>query len=424
MNRPVFVLIGLFAAALGAASLAAQRTDAFVASRDDAAIQYSKGPTSDRIDELNRKIQASSVHLAFDAGTGYLRATLDALKVPVESQVALFSQNSSQGELISMKNPRMLYFDDSVAVGYVRGGKILEVASLDPRQGVIFYSLNQTATETPRFTRDDTCLACHLSWSTLGVPGLFVFSMETLPADKYAYASGFTTDHRSSFDTRWGGWYLTGSLGSLRHIGNRPISTASTPDAVKPEARELKTLQGQFDLKGYLTPHSDVAALMVLEHQVHMTNLITRLGWEARLAAREGKPADDPRIAGAASDLADYMLFVYEVPLPNKVRGSSGFAEKFSARGPSDGKGRSLRQLDLDRRLMKYPCSYMIYSDEFNALPDAAKGLVYRRLWLVLSGQDTNTRYKQLSLADREAIVEILRETKKDLPQYFASAVH
>jgi hypothetical protein len=368
-------------------------------------------------------VQGGAVHLAFDADTGYLRATLEALKVPIESQVALFSQNSSQGELINLKNPRMLYFDDSVAVGYVRGGKILEVASLDTKQGAIFYSLNQSASDTPRFTRDDSCLACHLSWSTLGVPGFFVFSMETLPADKYAYASGFTTDHRSSFDTRWGGWYLTGSLGSIRHIGNRPISTASTPDSVKPEARELKTLEGQFDLKGYLTPHSDVAALMVLEHQVHMTNLITRLGWEARLAAREGKPVDDSRVAQAAGDLADYMLFVYEVPLPNKVRGSSSFGEKFSARGPSDSKGRSLHQLDLDRRLMKYPCSYMIYSDAFNALPDGAKGLVYRRLWDVLSGQDKNARYNQLSAADRQAIVEILRDTKKDLPRYFASAV-
>ena len=248
-----------------------------------------------------------------------------ALNVPVESQVALFSQNSSQGDLISLKNPRALYFNDAVAVGYVRGGKVLEVAAHDPRQGVIFYALNQTAADVPRFTRDDNCLACHLSWTTLGVPGLFVFSMQTLPADKYAYASGFASDHRTSFDERWGGWYVTGSLGSIRHIGNKPISTASTADAVKAEARELKSLDGQFDTAGYLSPHSDVAALMVLEHQTHMTNLITRMGWESRLAAREGKAPDIPRVQQAAADLADYMLFVYEVPLPDKVRGSSSF---------------------------------------------------------------------------------------------------
>lgn len=418
LSRPAF-LIGFLVCGFAAAVPFAQRQDAFVASRDDVSIQYSKGPTTDRVSDLNRKIQNGSVRLPFDGPTGYLRATLDALNVPVESQVALFSQNSSQGDLISLKNPRALYFNDSVAVGYVRGGKILEVATHDPRQGVIFYALTQTATDVPRFTRDDTCLACHLSWTTLGVPGLFVFSMQTLPADKNAYASGFATDHRSSFDSRWGGWYLTGSLGSIRHIGNRPISTASTPDAVKAEARELKSLDGQFDTTGYLTAHSDVAALMVLEHQVHMTNLITRMGWESRLAAHEGKAPDIPRIQQATADLADYMLFTYEVPLPNKVRGSSSFAEKFSARGPADAKGRSLRQLDLDHRLMRYPCSYMIYSDAFGALPDAAKSLVYRRLWQILSGEDKNPRYAQLSPADRQAVIEILRDTKKDLPAYF-----
>ena len=418
MSRPG-LLIAFLACGFAAAGVLAQRQDAFVASRDDAAIQYSKGPTSDRVSELNRKIQSGSVRLAFDGPTGYLRSTLDALNVPVESQVALFSQNSSQGDLIGLKNPRALYFNDAVAVGYVRGGKILEVATQDPRQGVIFYALTQTATDVPRFTRDDNCLACHLSWTTLGVPGLFVFSMQTLPADKNAYASGFASDHRSSFDTRWGGWYLTGSLGSIRHIGNKPISTASTPDAVKAEARELKSLDSQFDTSGYLSAHSDVAALMVLEHQTHMTNLITRMGWESRLAAHDGKAPDIPRLQQAAADLADYMLFVYEVPLPNKIRGSSSFSEKFAARGPADTKGRSLRQLDLDRRLMRYPCSYMIYSDAFSALPDTAKSLIYRRLWQVLSGQDKNARYAQLSPADRQAIVEILRDTKKDLPDYF-----
>ncbi len=416
-------LIGLatFVVAFAAVIALAQRQDAFVASRDDAAIQYSRGETTDRVGALDGKLQNGSVKLTFDSASGYLKSALTALDVPVESQVVLFSQNSSQGDLISMKNPRALYFNDSVAVGYVRGGKLLEFASLDPRQGVIFYTIDQTTGKPARFTRNDQCLACHLTWTTLGVPGPFVFSMQTLPADKYAYASGFATDHRTSFNERWGGWYVTGTLGSIRHIGNKPISTASTVDAVKAEVHELKTLTGQFDTNGYLTPHSDAAALLVLEHQANMTNLITRLGWEARLAAREGKAPDNPRLQGAAGDLADYMLFTYEVPLPDKVRGSSTFATTFAARGPADSKGRSLRQLDLDHRLMKYPCSYMIYSDAFAALPETAKSLVYRRLWQVLSGQDKNARYAALSAADRQAIIEILRETKKDLPAFFKS---
>jgi hypothetical protein len=415
-----------------AAAVFAQRTDAFVASRDHPAIEYSRGPVTDRVAELNRKIQDRTVRLKFDGPGGYLRSALDGLEVPVESQVTLFSQNSSQADLISMKNPRALFFNDAVSVGFVRGGTVLEVAAHDPRQGVIFYTLDQTAADVPQFKRNDACLACHLSWTTLGVPGLFVFSMLTLPEDKNAYASGFASDQRTSFDSRWGGWYVTGSLGSIRHMGNKPVSTASTPDAAKPEARELKSLDGRFDTAGYPSQYSDVAALMVLEHQTHMTNLITRLGWEARLAAYEARTDAAPiarapgariqkstRVEEAAADLVDYALFVYEEPLPGRIRGSSGFAEKFSAMAPADRKGRSLRQLDLDRRLMRYPCSYMIYSDAYNALPAAAKDLVYHRMWQVLSGQDRNARYARLLLADRQAIVDILRETKKDLPAEF-----
>jgi hypothetical protein len=406
-------------AALMAAAASAQRQDAFVASRDHPAINYSRGETSDRVADLGRRVGEGRVKLSFDASSGYLRSVLQALAVPVESQVALFSQNSSQGELIGLKNPRTLYFNDAVSVGYVRGGDVLELAAHDPRQGVIFYTLDQKAAGTPSFTRNDRCLACHLSWTTLGTPGLFVFSMLTLPADKNAYASGFASDHRTSFGERWGGWWITGSLGRIRHVGNRPISTASTTESVKPESHELKTLDGQFDTTGYLTAHSDVAALLVLEHQAHMANLITRLGWESRLATHEGRPQDIPRLRVAADDLVDYLLFVYEAPLPDKVRGTSGFAEKFAAAGPKDSRGRSLRQLDLDQRLLRYPCSYMIYSDAFEALPDGAKALVYRRLWQVLSGQEKDSKYARLPAADRQAVIEILRDTKKDLPAYF-----
>ena len=426
------LLLALAVALYGSSALRAQRTDAFVEPRDHPAIAYSRGETADVVDALNRRLERGDVRLRFDSATGYLPSVLEALDVPVESQVALFDQNSFQAPEISMANPRALYFNDAVAVGYVRGGALLEVAALDPRQGVIFYALDQKPVERPRFTRNDDCLACHLSWTTLGVPGLFVLSMQTVPEDTHAYASGFASDHRTAFDERWGGWYVTGSLGGIRHLGNRPISTASTPEAVHAEARELASLAGAIDTSGYLTPYSDVAALMVLEHQTHMTNLIVRLGWEARVAVygRGESGADGPlppnvraRLDEAASDLVDYLLFAYEAPLPAAVMGSSGFAEKFAARGPFDRQGRSLRQLDLTRRLLRYPCSYMIYSAAFEALPAVAKNLVYRRLWRVLSGADQDARYRRLSPADRRAISEILVDTKKDLPEYFKRPV-
>jgi hypothetical protein len=419
------ILTGIYATAA-----VAQYSDSYVQSRDHAAIEYSKGAVTDRVAAVNRQLQDGKLQLKFDGPSGYLRSALDALNIPVESQVAVFAQNSSQGPLIGMKNPRALYFADAVAIGFVRGGKYLEVAAHDPRQGVIFYTLDQTPTDAPQFKRDDQCLACHLTWSTRGVPGLFVLSMLTLPDDKNSYASGFVSNHTTSFDMRWGGWYVTGNLGSIRHMGNLPVSTTTTP--AEPATSKLNSLEGRFDLTGYPTPYSDVAALLVLEHQTHIINLITRLGWEARLEAYEARADAAPipnasiaakgktsRVEVAAADLVDYALFVYETPLPDKIRGSSGFTEKFSALGPADSKGRSLRQLDLGERLMKYPCSYMIYSDAFDALPAVAKDHVYRRLWQVLSGQDKDGRYTVLSTADRRAIVEILRDTKKDLPDYF-----
>jgi hypothetical protein len=200
-------------------------------------------------------------------------------------------------------------------------------------------------------------------------------------------------------------------------MGNVPVSRTDQP--ARAGARALKSLDERFDVQGFPSHGSDVVALMVLDHQAHMMNLITRTGWEARLAAASGDARQAARLDDAAVDLVDYMLFVYEAPLTSAVRGTSGFAEKFQARGPVDSHGRSLRQLDLERRLLKYPCSYMIYSEAFDAMPPLAKDAVYRRLWRVLSAQEHSKPYAQIPLADRRAIVDILRETKKGLPDYF-----
>jgi hypothetical protein len=377
----------------------AQRTDVFVASRDEPSIQYSTAPTTDPVARLNRALAEGRVKLAFagDEG-GYLRSVLDALGVPVESQVAVFTPTSFQNELITPRNPRTIYFSDSVLVAWVRGGALLEVAVQDPRQGAIFYSIEQQASGTPQFTRDNDCLACHLTWETLGVPGLMVLSTLTPPEDTKSYAVGFVSDHRSRLNMRWGGWYLTGSPGTSRHAG-----------------RAIDSLGSVIEGGGYPSLHSDVVALMVLEHQTRMVNLMTRLGWEARLAA----PDTPARVRLAADDLVDYLFFVDEAPLAGPVKGSSRFAEVFAAQAPRDGRGRSLKDLDLTRRLLRYPCSYMIYTDAFDALPEAAADAVYRRMWEVLSGQDRAPRYAHLTLATRQAIVEILRETKQGLPEYF-----
>jgi len=172
----------------------------------------------------------------------------------------------------------------------------------------------------------------------------------------------------------------------------------------------------------------------VFEHQMHMMNLLTRIGWEARvLDFRRGKTdgqlrgnGDDPTdeimsLDDAAKEVVDYMLFVEEAPLPGPIRGATGFAGQFAAQGPRDRRGRSLRQLDLRTRLFTYPCSYMVYSAQFDALPTTAKAAIYQRMWLVLSGREQDPAYARLSAGSRAAIVDILRDTKPGLPAYFRS---
>ena len=135
------------------------------------------------------------------------------------------------------------------------------------------------------------------------------------------------------------------------------------------------------------------------------------------MGADAGRPLEN-----AAAELVDYLLFVDEAPLPGPITGTAGYAETFAQAGPRDSRGRSLRDLDLNGRLLKYPCSYMIYSPSFDGMPEAAKAAVYQRMWEVLSGQDKSARYSVLTTDDRHAIVEILRDTKVDLPEYFTAS--
>ena len=403
-------------------SLAAQGPLAFRESADHPAIKYSTAVPNDAVAILNRRIESGAVQLAFDPVKGYLPSVLQALQVPKESQIAVFSATSLQADKINAQNPRAIYYNDSVAVGWVRGG-LMEVAAQDPRLGPVFYVLEPPPTPSPRspgrpqFKRSSECLECHRSWETLAVPGLMVLSTFP-PTTRNGYASGGATDHRTPLSQRWASWYVTGRPGPNRHMGNKLVPTQA--DTSAPVA--LDSLQGRFDLKGYTTPYSDIVALMVFEHQTHMTNLLTYIDWESRVAEFERHPTtggSGGSIREIARDVVDYLLFVDEAPLAGKIEGTSGFTEMFSGEGPRDSRGRSLRQLDLERRLMRYPCSYMIYSPLFDGLPAAAKEAIYSRMWEILSGQDKQPVYSRLSAADRRAIVEILRDTKKDLPSYF-----
>jgi hypothetical protein len=413
---PALLCTGLLAFGV---TTTAQRAGMFQGSADDPHIQYSSGPLDNIVDRLNAQIDAGKLTLTFDGRGGYLASALAALGLQTDSQMLVFSKGSLQGRRISQQNPRAIYFSDVAAVGFVRNGDALEVAAQDAKQGVVFYTLAQKPTERPRFKREMICLGCHMTGDTHGVPGLLMFS--TTPETDGTFGSIVFTRHTMPLAKRFGGWIMTGSAPPGGHLGNRLEALGNAPPPVLPSA------EGLFDPDGYPTLKSDVAALMVFAHQAGMVDLLVRAGWEARMAADAPVPAPGRNVAAAfpvlkavADDVVDSLLFIGEAPLSGAARGSSGFAERFEGQGPVDARGRSFRQLDLSTRLLKYPCSYLIYSPMFDGLPPVMKGLVYERLWQVLSGAEKDPRYRSaLTLADRRAIVEILIATKAGLPAYF-----
>ncbi len=386
--------------------------------REHPAILYSATPAVDPVARLARDLEAGRVTLRRDESTGYLRSVLEALNVPPESQVLPFSKSSFQSKLIAARNPRALYFNDSVFVGYVRGSDVLEFASQDPKLGTVFHTLRQDSA-LPKLERNDNCVVCHAFASTGYVPGPFVSSVYPAEDGMPLYGPTFTTDHRSAFEQRWGGWYVTGQHRGTRHMGNAVVTNPADIDGmVTPATVHATDLAGRFDPKGYLSAQSDIVALLVLEHQTRMHSLLTRVGYEARIGSGlTGQPA-----AAAIGELVDYMLFVDEAALPGPISGPTEFSRLFQARGPSDGQGRSLRTLNLATRLLEYPCSFLVYSESFTALPPSGKDGVYQRLWTVLSGADRDARYAKLSQDSRRAIVEILKATLPDLPAFFDPA--
>ncbi len=387
------------------------------------AIGYGSIAFSDPVAKLSRSIEQGKIRLDFDPVTGYLPAALKALGVPVESQMAVFSKTSVQSMRIEPTNPRILFFNDQVIVGWVRGG-FVELASQDPRLGLVFYQLDQrpedykrragSATPESPFARRNDCLQCHMTSATLGVPGVLLRSVfPSISGAPLVHAPQYDTDNRLAFDKLWGGWYVTGNSGDGHHMGNLIAADEEHPESMlRMSPAHLDTLEGKCLPNSRLTPYSDVVALMVFEHQVRMMNLITRAGWETRVALADSHSITT-RARSALNDLADYMLFVDEAPLTGEISGTSGFTEVFAATGPRDHQGRSLRELSLKGRLMRYPCSYMIYSEAFDALPFEAKDAVYRRMRKILRGRDS---------ADRRAVIEILRDTKKDWPASFGTA--
>lgn len=372
-------------------------------------VDYSrKSDVDDPVARLNRRLGTGRSRLRFNGPNGYLKSLLAELNIPVESQLLVYSKTALNQRLIGPQRPRAIYFNDDVYVAWVPGAAALEIATADPLKGANFYTLPQSAEKPPRFEREESCLACHAGRTTMSIPGHMVRSF--LVRDSGKPVSGYSRiTHDTDYAKRWGGWYVTGK-GTLAHLGNLVGEKQNRRHREEPRVNgNITDLAGHFNTRDYLSSHSDVVAHLVLDHQAHGHNLITRVAMEHRFGRR----------SDAEKQLALYLLFAAEPPLTSPLRGTTRFQTVFEKRGPRDRRGRSLRQFNLKTRLFQYRLSYLIYSKSFDGLPRPARLRVLRRLWNILTERDQSIPRARFPARERRAIREIVADTKTDLPAYW-----
>ncbi len=384
------------------------------------AIGYATGEPSGRAGRFAAALDSGDLDLAFNDERGYLDATLEALDIDASSQVLVFSKTALQTRHIGPSTPRAIYFNDDTYVAWARGAPAFEIASFDPELGPVFYGMANVAGSEPTPERElARCLRCHDSYSMTGggVPRFLLGSGYIgTDGELVSHESWILTGQSTPLRNRWGGWYVTGRHGRQVHLGN--IVVQRIEDLQNLEALRIGNvdeLSMFFNSSAYLTAQSDIVALMVLEHQVEVQNAISRLRFETvgRLA-EEGGDVDDARLAALIEPLIRPMLMLDETPLTGTISGGSGFRERFESLPPFDTAGRSLRQLDLETRLFRFPLSYLIYSEAFNALPDRVRGAIHERIEAILAATPADDGFTALTTSDRAAIAAVLAGTLPD----------
>ena len=428
LKRYTAILILHLAVNVNATSAMAQRVN-----YEEAPISYSQTVPENVISQLQAKLDAGEQKLQYEDTRGYLKSLLEALEISPSSQVLSFSRTSLQDDKISPKTPRAIYFNDAIHLGFVQGG-LLEIAARDPKLGMVFYTLKQEEAETPIFKRQtNSCLTCHGAARTKNVPGLLVRSVYPDPGGHPVVAAGsFLSTHKSPLNQRWGGWYVTGTHGDQTHIGNFTLTTAKKPKVVDNSAgHNLTDLIDRFDGTPYLTPHSDIVALMVLEHQTDTFNVLTQASFEVRHALYLREQADQGDVAAIEASEKSYtlrlqkatelvvksLLFSEEATLTAPIKGTSTFTQDFAASGLKDSQGRSLREFDLKTRMFRYPCSYLIETPAFDELPEELKSSIGQRIKAILNAETPEKGFEHLTADDRTALMAILAETKPGLIQ-------
>lgn len=381
-------------------------------------INYNSAAPQNMITELQKELDANKKTWKYADDFGYLIPLLKELKIPISSQMLTFAKTSMQRPLIGTERPRSIYFNDDAYVGYVQDG-LIEMMVSDEKLGLVFYTLEQTSAQ-PQFQRQVArCMTCHSSTRTKNVPGLLVRSMFVDPKGLPVISAGsFRTDHASPLSKRWGGWYVTGTHGKTTHMGNFHLPSSKRPK--KPientAGTNISDLSKLTNITAYPAPHSDIVALMVFEHQIDAQNFMIRTNYAWQIDAHRGEEQKADAVwKREAEQLMKHLLFVGEAKLKFPIQGTSTFADEFAGRGPFDSEGRSLRHFDLQQRLFKSPCSYMIYSAAFQSLPLPVRTHVYEQLHQILTGTDQSNEYADLTFSDRQNLLSMLPETVPEL---------
>ncbi|MFT5882943.1 MAG: hypothetical protein ACI9FG_001452 [Crocinitomicaceae bacterium] len=383
-------------------------------------LEYSKAKDHNGITALRKTLD-----LKQQPATDSLRQILQALNVPESSQMLVFSKTSEQNDLISPNNPRAIYFSENYYVGYVPGGLIELIAADDP-SGVMFYTFDPRVAENKKtFKRDNSCLRCHASGNTRDIPGLLVRSVHADQDGQLALAWGtHLTVPSSPITERWGGWYVSGNHGDLPHMGNKITKKLESGEYTytASHGQNVEDLSDYINTTGYLADTSDIVALMVVEHQVHMHNAFFSARFQYQRSEflhqalhpeSEHSTQMQKLIHRRSDEILASLLFSDHAALPaDGVDGSADFQKDFVAAGRASEEGWSLRDFRLQKRLFKYRCSYTIHSKAFSLIPAPIKRRVLANLRQHLTGAPI-PGMPVLSERERTRIHTILTQTLK-----------
>lgn len=405
------------ATALVAWAMAARAEAPPLRDPEDSPHDYLRRPLQDPFTRRLPDLVAGRIPLDRSGELPFLRSFLREFEIPESSQMLVFSTTSLQLSLISPSNPRALYFNEDVYVGFIPGGRI-EVIALDPALGGIFYILDIPRSGQPLVAeRSGRCLNCHARDDTGGVPGLVVKSVIPGPGggSLTAYRIG-ESGHGIPLSDRFGGWHVTGAGGFTNHHGNLTGRLGGGTLTLLPNPPGER-----FDWDRYPVRSSGLVPQLVHEHQVGFVNRVVRATYWTReaLEASGGRwtPEQEAELGRQARELARYILFVDEAPLPaGGVPEDPAFQEAFRKGRRRDAAGNSLKDFDLRTRLFRHRCSYMIHGALFAGLPSPMKQRVYQEIGRALGGAPDVQESGRWTREERESVRSILKATLPDLP--------